>query len=131
MLDQLTTVRTLINTSLDIIDISRWTGDAKNAQFIAGQLRLLCENMLEAKKGLKGAAMEGLDSGRVQKRDDGGSRKEEELDAGTADDEEQSDGERRGKGHDWWDDPVDQMVCSQHRSLTATIAVDRTVALFD
>jgi len=53
-LDQLTTVRTLINASLDIIDVSTWTGDAKNADFISGQLRLLFDNVQEAKQTLKG-----------------------------------------------------------------------------
>lgn len=111
MLDQLTAVRTLINASLDIIDISRWTGDAKDAQFIAGQLRLLCENMLEAKKGLKGAAMEESESARSRKRGGNASARDEQHDGGATDDKEQDDGEDRGKGHDWWDDPVDQMVC--------------------
>lgn len=54
-LKQLTEVRTLINTSLDVIDISRWAGDAKNASFIAGQLRLLVENVEEARSVLSGA----------------------------------------------------------------------------
>lgn len=55
-------VRTLINASLDIIDVSMWTGDCKNADFIAGQLRLLCENMQEAKQTLKGLVPGGADS---------------------------------------------------------------------
>ena len=51
---QLTDVRTLINASLDVIDISRWAGDAKNADFITGQLRLLVDNIQEAKQTLHG-----------------------------------------------------------------------------
>lgn len=48
-------MRTLINACLDVIDVSRWTGDATNANFIAGQLRLLSENVHEAKQHLRGA----------------------------------------------------------------------------
>jgi len=54
VLDQLTTTRTLINGCLDVVDATCWTGDSKNANFIAGQLRLLHDNMQEAKTALKG-----------------------------------------------------------------------------
>ncbi|KAF2104058.1 hypothetical protein NA57DRAFT_70270 [Rhizodiscina lignyota] len=54
VLDQIVSVRTLINSCLDIVDVSTWTGDAKNADFISGQLRLLEENIREAKGTLKG-----------------------------------------------------------------------------
>lgn len=54
VLDQLTSVRTLINSSLDVIDVTKWTGDSRNANFIAGQLRLLFDNIHEAKETLKG-----------------------------------------------------------------------------
>lgn len=54
VLDQLTTTRTLINACLDVVDATRWTGDSKNANFISGQLRLLHDNILEAKNALKG-----------------------------------------------------------------------------
>jgi hypothetical protein len=54
VLEQLTTVRTLINNSLDVIDVSSWAGDYKNASFIAGQLRLLSDNVQEARQTLKG-----------------------------------------------------------------------------
>lgn len=54
-LRQLTQVRNLINSSLDVIDVTTWTGDAKNADFIAGQLRLLFDNVQEAKQTLKGS----------------------------------------------------------------------------
>lgn len=54
MLEQLSTVRTLINNSLDVIDVSRWAGDYKDASFIAGQLRLLSDNIQEARQTLKG-----------------------------------------------------------------------------
>ncbi|TKA23940.1 hypothetical protein B0A50_06446 [Salinomyces thailandicus] len=53
-LPQLTTTRTLINACLDVVDATRWTGDASNADFISGQLRLLHENIQEAKSALKG-----------------------------------------------------------------------------
>ena len=54
ILDQLTTVRNLINQSLDVVDISTWTGDAHDANFIAGQLRLLFDSVQEARQMLKG-----------------------------------------------------------------------------
>lgn len=54
ILDQLTSVRTLINACLDVVDATRWTGDATNANFISGQLRLLHDNIQEAKQALKG-----------------------------------------------------------------------------
>lgn len=53
-LEQLTIVRSLVNDSLDIIDVSTWTGDPNNADFIAGQLRLLFDHVQEAKQTLKG-----------------------------------------------------------------------------
>lgn len=54
VLEQLTTTRTLINACLDVVDATRWTGDAKNPNFISGQLRLLHDNIQEAKGALKG-----------------------------------------------------------------------------
>ena len=54
VLDQLTSVQTLINECLDVIDASTWGGDPKNASFIAGQLRLLDMNIQQAKQALKG-----------------------------------------------------------------------------
>ncbi|MCJ1401293.1 hypothetical protein MMC11_004505 [Xylographa trunciseda] len=54
VLTQLTSVRNLINQSLDVVDISTWTGDAHNANFIAGQLRLLVDFLQEARQALKG-----------------------------------------------------------------------------
>lgn len=54
VLEQLTTTRTLINACLDVVDTTRWTGDATNANFIAGQLKLLHDNIQEAKAALKG-----------------------------------------------------------------------------
>ncbi|MCJ1370218.1 hypothetical protein MMC20_001430 [Loxospora ochrophaea] len=53
VLTQLTTVRNLINQALDIVDVTTWTGDAQNADFISGQLRLLLDNLQEARKTLK------------------------------------------------------------------------------
>lgn len=54
VLSQLSTVRNLINQSLDVVDVSTYTGDAKDANFISGQLRLLFDNIQEAKQELKG-----------------------------------------------------------------------------
>ena len=54
VLPQLITVRTLINNCLDIIDVSRWTGQANDAHFISGQIRLLNDNLTEARLTLKG-----------------------------------------------------------------------------
>jgi hypothetical protein len=56
VLEQLTTARTLINGSLDVIDATRWTGDAHNPAFIAGQLRLLHEHIQDARAALQGDA---------------------------------------------------------------------------
>lgn len=47
-------MRTSINSCLDVIDVSIWGGDATNANFIAGQLQLLHDHILEAKQALKG-----------------------------------------------------------------------------
>lgn len=54
VLEQLTTARTLINACLDVVDATRWTGDSSNANFIWGQLRLLHDNIQEAKSALRG-----------------------------------------------------------------------------
>ncbi|OCL07355.1 hypothetical protein AOQ84DRAFT_60450 [Glonium stellatum] len=54
VIEQLTSVRTFINACLDVIDVTTWTGDAKNANFIAGQFQLLFDNIQEAKNALKG-----------------------------------------------------------------------------
>ena len=53
---QLTAVRTAINTCLDVIDVTAWTGDATDANFVAGQLRLLHDHIQEARQALKGHA---------------------------------------------------------------------------
>ena len=53
-LPQLAALSTLLNQTLDIIDISTWTGDPQNASFIAGQLRLLADTIDEARQTLKG-----------------------------------------------------------------------------
>ncbi|KAL9099215.1 MAG: hypothetical protein Q9163_005258 [Psora crenata] len=53
-LPQLSHLLGLLNQSLDIIDISTWTGDPRNGSFIAGQLRLLCDTIEEARQTLKG-----------------------------------------------------------------------------
>ncbi|KAF2440570.1 hypothetical protein P171DRAFT_457408 [Karstenula rhodostoma CBS 690.94] len=51
---QLTAIRTAINTCLDVIDVTTWTGDATDANFVAGQLRLLHDHISEARQALKG-----------------------------------------------------------------------------
>lgn len=51
---QLTAIRTAINTCLDVIDVATWGGDATNASFVAGQLQLLHDHILEARASLKG-----------------------------------------------------------------------------
>lgn len=61
-LPQLSALLTLLNQSLDIIDISTWTGDPQNGSFIAGQLRLLADTIDEARQVLKGG--EEVDGGR-------------------------------------------------------------------
>nr|POF06856.1 uroporphyrinogen-iii c-methyltransferase [Quercus suber] len=54
VLSQLTTARTMINACLDVVDATLWTGDNTNANFIFGQLRLLHDNLREAKSSLRG-----------------------------------------------------------------------------
>ncbi|CZT15069.1 uncharacterized protein RCC_00974 [Ramularia collo-cygni] len=53
-LPQLAQCRTLINSCLDVVDATLWTGDKENADFVSGQLQLLHENIQEAKDALKG-----------------------------------------------------------------------------
>jgi hypothetical protein len=53
---QLTAVRTSINTCLDVIDVTTWTGDSTDANFVAGQLRLLYDHIQEARHALKGSS---------------------------------------------------------------------------
>lgn len=43
-----------LNDSLDIIDVTRWTGQSTSAPFISGQLRLLSEHLSSARACLKG-----------------------------------------------------------------------------
>jgi hypothetical protein len=54
IIPQLQAVRSLINDSLDIIDVSRWTGQSTDASFISGQLKLLNDHLSEARDFLKG-----------------------------------------------------------------------------
>lgn len=54
VLSQLVTVRDLIDQSLDVVDVSAYTGDPLNASFIYGQMRLLRDNLSEARQALKG-----------------------------------------------------------------------------
>jgi hypothetical protein len=53
---QLTSVRTSINSCLDVIDVAIWGGDATKADFVAGQLQLLHEHIQEARQALKGSS---------------------------------------------------------------------------
>jgi hypothetical protein len=39
---------------LDVIDVTTWTGDANNSNFVAGQLGLLFDHIQEARQALKG-----------------------------------------------------------------------------
>jgi hypothetical protein len=54
LLPSLTSLRTLLNQSLDCIDITRWTGDRHSAHFISSQLHLLHSILQEALAILKG-----------------------------------------------------------------------------
>jgi hypothetical protein len=54
LLPPLTTLRTLLNQSLDMVAITRWTGDRHSAPFISSQLHLLHSLLLEAISVLKG-----------------------------------------------------------------------------
>ena len=55
VIDQLVSARTLINSCLDVVDATVWTGEAKNADYISTQLRLLHENVQDAKEALRGS----------------------------------------------------------------------------
>ncbi|KAG9241599.1 RAVE subunit 2/Rogdi [Calycina marina] len=54
ILAPLSSLRTLLNSSLDCIDISRWTGDRSSSSFISSQLHLLHSLILEALALLQG-----------------------------------------------------------------------------
>lgn len=54
VLDQIASARRLINDSLDVVDVSTWAGDPMNANYISGQLRLLQDNITQARHALKG-----------------------------------------------------------------------------
>ncbi|KAI5304846.1 hypothetical protein KEM56_005831 [Ascosphaera pollenicola] len=58
-LNQLSLVRRLISDCLDIVDVSTWTGDSTDAMFISGQLKLLHDNLIEARKALEGGREQG------------------------------------------------------------------------
>lgn len=63
VLPQLFAVKSLVNDSLDIIDVSRWAGETTDASFISGQLKLLHDHLNNAKAYLKGTgAGQPLDS---------------------------------------------------------------------
>lgn len=54
VLEQLVGVRNSVNQCLDIVDVSAWTGDPLNSNFIYSQLHLLRETITEARQMLKG-----------------------------------------------------------------------------
>ena len=54
VLHQLVAVRDVVNQSLDVVDISTWTGDPQDARFISGQLKLLHDLLFEARTMLRG-----------------------------------------------------------------------------
>lgn len=57
-LPALSHIRSLLNQSLDCIDITRWTGDRHSASFISSQLRLLHSIIREALAMLKPSVQE-------------------------------------------------------------------------
>ncbi|KAL2809190.1 Rogdi leucine zipper containing protein-domain-containing protein [Aspergillus granulosus] len=54
VLEQLVSVRDLVNQCLDIVDVSTWTGDPLDARFIYSQIHLLGETIAEGRQMLKG-----------------------------------------------------------------------------
>ncbi|KAI1610631.1 RAVE subunit 2/Rogdi [Exophiala viscosa] len=54
LLPQLQSVKSLINDSLDIIDVSRWTGQSTDSSFMEGQMKLLHDHLRDAKAYLRG-----------------------------------------------------------------------------
>ncbi|KAJ5574196.1 uncharacterized protein N7459_008623 [Penicillium hispanicum] len=54
VLPQLVSVRNLVNQTLDIVDVSTFTGNPLDASFIYSQLHLLHETICEARQMLKG-----------------------------------------------------------------------------
>ncbi|KAL4872381.1 hypothetical protein BDV12DRAFT_183062 [Aspergillus spectabilis] len=54
VLSQLVSVRDSVRQCLDIVDVSTWTGDPLDAQFIYSQLHLLGETIAEGRQMLKG-----------------------------------------------------------------------------
>jgi hypothetical protein len=57
VLPSLSQLRTLLNESLDCVDIIRWTGDRHSASFIGSQLHLLHSIICEALALLKGPSL--------------------------------------------------------------------------
>ncbi|KAH7126893.1 RAVE subunit 2/Rogdi [Dendryphion nanum] len=54
VIQQLTSVKTAINNCLDVIDVTTWAGNAKDGNYVAGQLQLLHDNIQEARQALRG-----------------------------------------------------------------------------
>jgi hypothetical protein len=50
----LTAVNNKINNALDVIDVTTWTGNEKDAPFVAGQMQLLQDNIHDAQQALRG-----------------------------------------------------------------------------
>ncbi|OAF55150.2 hypothetical protein VC83_08420 [Pseudogymnoascus destructans] len=61
ILPTLSSLRELLNQSLDCIDITCWTGDRTSAPYISSQLRLLHSLLGEAHSSLKGSAAAQVD----------------------------------------------------------------------
>lgn len=55
ILNPLANLRSVLNQSLDCVDITRWTGDRTSATFISSQFRLLHSLITEARTILKGS----------------------------------------------------------------------------
>lgn len=83
-LPQLRSLAAHLNSALDIIDVTRWTGDPTSASFISGQLRLLGDCLTDARGALKGGEDVVLTEGGAQ----GGVDTDHNMDGDGADDTE-------------------------------------------
>lgn len=66
-LPQLRSLTAHLNSALDIIDVTRWTGDPTSASFISGQLRLLSDCLADARGALRGGEDVVLTEGVVER----------------------------------------------------------------
>lgn len=62
ILDSLVHLRSLLNQSLDCVDITRWTGEPDSASFLSSQLRLLHSLITDARSTLRGSPLLGASS---------------------------------------------------------------------